>query len=90
MYWARGRLHPGQVAGLSKGLHIHTQIHTYKCGSLELPVHLNVMSLDCGRRQGTEQLENCKQMSDNAVSHMSDFHSSSQGTNIIRRNQDSN
>ncbi|MEQ2250257.1 hypothetical protein ILYODFUR_038081 [Ilyodon furcidens] len=50
--WARGRVHPGQVASPSQGntqTTTHTLIHTPK-GNLELPINLTGMSLDCGRK----------------------------------------
>ncbi|MEQ2287755.1 hypothetical protein AMECASPLE_015849 [Ameca splendens] len=50
--WARGRVHPGQVASPSQGntqTTMHTLIHTPK-GNLELPINLTGMSLDCGRK----------------------------------------
>ncbi|MED6239776.1 hypothetical protein ATANTOWER_011019 [Ataeniobius toweri] len=50
--WARGRVHPGQVASPSQGntqTTMHTLIHTPK-GNLERPINLTGMSLDCGRK----------------------------------------
>ncbi|MEQ2226110.1 hypothetical protein ILYODFUR_024258 [Ilyodon furcidens] len=50
--WARGRVHPGQVASPSQGntqTTMHTLSHTPK-GNLELPINLTGMSLDCGRK----------------------------------------
>ncbi|MED6237583.1 hypothetical protein ATANTOWER_028440 [Ataeniobius toweri] len=48
--WARGRVHPGQVASPSQGnTQTTTLIHTPK-GNLELPINLTGMSLDCGRK----------------------------------------
>ncbi|MEQ2296468.1 hypothetical protein AMECASPLE_025176 [Ameca splendens] len=50
--WARGGVHPGQVAIPSQGntqTTMHTLIHTPK-GNLERPINLTGMSLDCGRK----------------------------------------
>ncbi|MEQ2291779.1 hypothetical protein AMECASPLE_016446, partial [Ameca splendens] len=50
--WARGRVHPGQVASPLQGntqTPMHALIHTPK-GNLELPNNLTDMSLGCGRK----------------------------------------
>ncbi|MED6256954.1 hypothetical protein ATANTOWER_003065 [Ataeniobius toweri] len=56
--WARGRVHPGQVASPSRGNtgthrtnnHAHTHSFTPK-GNLERPINLTVLSLVSGRKQ---------------------------------------
>ncbi|KAK3524324.1 hypothetical protein QTP70_028055, partial [Hemibagrus guttatus] len=48
----QGRIHPGQSANPSQGTHTHshslTQSHT--TGNLEMPINLQYMSLDRGRK----------------------------------------
>ncbi|KAK3556826.1 hypothetical protein QTP70_022263, partial [Hemibagrus guttatus] len=44
----QGRIHPGQSANPSQGT--HTLIHSHTTDNLEMPINLQCMSLDRGRK----------------------------------------
>ncbi|KAK3524286.1 hypothetical protein QTP70_027014, partial [Hemibagrus guttatus] len=44
----QGRIHPGQSANPSQGT--HTLIHSHNTDNLEMPINLQCMSLDWGRK----------------------------------------
>ncbi|KAK3560175.1 hypothetical protein QTP86_034675, partial [Hemibagrus guttatus] len=44
----QGRIHPGRSANPSQGTHTHSHSHT--TDNLEMPINLQCMSLDWGRK----------------------------------------
>lgn len=84
MHWASGR----DMSPVCHRTNTYRQTHSHSHSHLKAPpVHLNFMSLDC-ERKGNEHGENMQTA--NKREGNADFHTSSQGTNVIRRNQDSN
>ncbi|KAK3519088.1 hypothetical protein QTP70_016348, partial [Hemibagrus guttatus] len=65
----QGRIHPGRSANPSQGT--HTLIHSHTTDNLEIPINLQCMSLDQGRKPGYPE-ETPRARGENADTHMAE------------------